>query len=89
MESLILLSLQDAWESLAAKPKVAGDAWGINAAVVGLLSSALYQPVFISVIVTPIDMACVTLSFFALRTMMVPIVMLVIGYGTIGLVSNL
>ena len=86
---LLVLSLQGAWESLAAQPKVAGAAWGINAAVVGLLLSALYQPVFISAVFTPIEMALVILGFFALRTMRVPIVMLVIGFGTIGMVSHL
>ena len=86
---LLVLSLQGAWESLAAKPKVAGATWGINAAVVGLLLSALYQPVFISAVTSPIEMALVILGFFALRTMSVPIVMLVIGFGAIGLVLPL
>ncbi len=86
---LLVLSLQGAWESLAAKPKVAGATWGINAAVVGLLLSALYQPVFISAVSSPVEMALVILGFFALRTMKVPIVMLVIGFGAIGLVSHL
>ncbi len=86
---LLVLSLQGAWESLAAKPKVAGAAWGINAAVVGLLLSALYQPVFISAVFAPIEMALVILGFFALRTMNVPIVLLVLGFGAIGLVLHI
>ncbi|WP_420597705.1 chromate efflux transporter, partial [Neptuniibacter sp.] len=44
---LLVLGLQGSWESLAHRPKVTGAVWGINAAVVGLLLSALYQPVFI------------------------------------------
>lgn len=86
---LLVLSLQGAWESLAAQPKVAGAAWGINAAVVGLLLSALYQPVFISAVSTPIEMALIILGFFALRTMSIPIVILVLGFGVIGLVLHL
>jgi chromate transporter len=86
---LLVLSLQGAWESLASKPKVAGASWGINSAVVGLLLTALYQPVFISAVTTPIEMALVILGFFALRTMSAPIVMLVIGFGLIGLVLPL
>lgn len=83
---LLVISLQGAWESLASKPKIAGATWGINAAVVGLLLAALYQPVFISAVSTPIEMALVILGFFALRTMSIPIVMLVIGFGVTGLV---
>jgi chromate transporter len=83
---LLVISLQGAWESLASKPKIAGATWGINAAVVGLLLAALYQPVFISAVSTPIEMALVILGFFALRTMSIPIVMLVIGFGITGLV---
>ncbi len=83
---LLVLSLQGAWESLAAQPKVAGAAWGINAAVVGLLLSALYQPVFISAVSMPIEMALVILGFFALRIMRVPIGILVLGFAAIGLV---
>jgi chromate transporter len=86
---LLVLSLQGAWESLASRPKVAGAAWGINAAVVGLLLSALYQPVFISAVSTPIEMSLVILGFFALRTMSIPIVLLVLGFGAIGLVLHL
>jgi chromate transporter len=86
---LLVISLQGAWESLASKPKIAGATWGINAAVVGLLLAALYQPVFISAVSTPIEMALVILGFFALRTMSIPIVMLVIGFGVFGLVLAL
>ena len=86
---LLVLSLRGAWESLAAQPKVAGAAWGINAAVVGLLLSALYKPVFISAVSTPIEMALVIIGFFALTTMRMPIVMLVLGFGAIGLVLHL
>lgn len=86
---LLVLSLQGAWESLASQQKVAGAAWGINAAVVGLLLSALYQPVFISSVSTPIEMALVILGFFALRIMNAPIVMLVFGFAAIGWVLQL
>lgn len=81
---LLLLSLQGAWESLAARPKVAGAVWGINAAVVGLLLSALYNPVFVSAVLTPTEMALVIVGFFALTAIRVPIVVLVLGFGVIG-----
>ncbi|MEY8205187.1 MAG: chromate efflux transporter [Bermanella sp.] len=83
---LLLLSLQGVWESLAAQPRVAGAAWGINAAVVGLLGAALYQPVFTSAVFGATDMALVMLGFFALRVLKVPIVWLVLGFVALGLV---
>jgi chromate transporter len=86
---LLVLSLQGAWESLAAQPKIAGAAWGINAAVVGLLLSALYQPVFVSAVTAPMEMALVIVGFFALRAMSVPIVFLVLGFAAIGLALHL
>lgn len=81
---LLIISLQSAWESLAAKPKVAGASWGINAAVVGLLISAFYQPVFTSAVSTATEMALVLIGFFALRIVKVPVVFLVISFGIIG-----
>jgi len=82
---LLVISLQGAWESLASKPKVAGAIWGINAAVVGLLMAALYQPVFISAVQAPHDMALVILGFFVLRVFKVPVLALVLGFILCGL----
>ena len=82
---LLVLSLQGVWESLAAKPKVAGAAWGINAAVVGLLFSALYQPVFTSAVSSSMEMALVILGFFLLRVIKLPIVWLVLGFALVGM----
>lgn len=80
---LLVLSLQGAWQNLASKPKIAGAAWGINAAVVGLLIAALYNPVFISAVFSPKDMAMILAGLFALRVMRVPIVYLVVGFGVV------
>ncbi len=81
---LLVLSLHSGWESLACRPRIAGAAWGINAAVVGLLLSALYQPVFISSVHSPLEMALVIAGFFALRGLQVPIVGLVVMFGLAG-----
>ncbi|HCQ02230.1 MAG TPA: chorismate-binding protein, partial [Candidatus Latescibacteria bacterium] len=82
---LLVISLQGTWETLTARPGISGAAWGINAAVVGLLMTALYRPVFISAVSTPVEMALVILGFFALRTMKIPIVALVMVFAAIGL----
>ena len=83
---LLVLGLQGAWESLAAKPVIAGAACGINAAVVGLLLAALYRPVFSSAVHSPTEMALVIAGFFALNRLRVPVLMLVISFALIGLV---
>ena len=83
---LLVLGLQGAWESLATKPAIAGAAWGINAAVVGLLLAALYRPVFSSAVHSPIEMALVIAGFFALNRLRVPVLTLVISFALIGLV---
>ena len=86
---LLVISLQDAWESLAVNPKVAGAIWGINAAVVGLLMAALYQPVFSSAVTQPLHMALVILGFFVLRAFKIPILLLVAGFIVAGLLLPL
>lgn len=83
---LLVLGLQGSWESLAHRPKVAGAVWGINAAVVGLLLSALYQPVFISSVSSGLDMALVIIGFFVLRTFKPPILFLVASFMVVGIV---
>ena len=86
---LLVISLQDAWESLAVNPKVAGVIWGINAAVVGLLVAALYQPVLSSAVTQPLHMALVILGFFVLRAFKIPILLLVAGFIVAGLLLPL
>jgi len=85
---LLVLSLQGAWESLATKPKIAGAVWGINAAVVGLLLSALYQPVFITSVTSGLDIALVIIGFFILQKFKPPILALVAGFAFFGVVQN-
>jgi len=86
---LLVLGLQGSWESLAHGPKVTGAVWGINAAVVGLLLSALYQPVFISSVSSGLDMALVIIGFFVLRTFKPPILLLVTSFAVLGYLSLL
>jgi len=81
---LLIYALQGAWASLAQNTRIAGAAAAINAAVVGLLASALYDPVFTSAVSQPLDMAIVVLGFFTLRVMKLPIIVLVISLSVIG-----
>lgn len=81
---LLVYGVSGAWQAWAEKPRVAGAIWGINAAVVGLLLSALFQPVFMSAVTNATDMAFVVLGFFALRVWKMPIVMLVLSFALLG-----
>ena len=85
---LLVLALSDAWRALAARPAMAGAVAGINAAVVGLLLAALYQPVFLSAVAGPRDLALVVLGFLAVRSGRVPLLALVVAMAALGLVIH-
>lgn len=85
---LLVLALSDAWRALAARPAMAGAVAGINAAVVGLLLAALYQPVFLSAVAGPRDLALVVLGFLALRSGRVPLLALVVAMAALSLVIH-
>ncbi|MGL5480749.1 MAG: chromate efflux transporter, partial [Aeromonas veronii] len=46
---------------------------GINAAVVGLLLAALYQPVWQSAVLVPSDLALAAIGFYLLRVLKLPV----------------
>lgn len=77
------------WQSLAQKPQVAGAVSGVNAAVVGLLVSALYQPVFTSAVNAPLDVALILAGFFLLKQLKLPIIWMVIAFIVAGFLSGL
>ncbi|MBY5992446.1 chromate efflux transporter [Ferrimonas balearica] len=76
---LLVLVLYHGWEALASRPRVAAAAAGINAAVVGLLLSALYQPVFISAVFDAADMAMVVVGLYLLKQRKLPILWLILA----------
>lgn len=81
---LLVLGLRKTWQSLMNKPRVQGAVWGINAAVVGLLIAALYQPVFISAVVDVKSMALVAVGLLALLVFRLPILWLVLSFALAG-----
>jgi len=74
---LLLLAVADIWQRLAQRPRLAGALTGINAAVVGLLLAALYQPVFVSAIDGATALALALLALVALRFLRCPVLVLV------------
>lgn len=77
---LLLLAVLKDWQILAAKPRVAGALAAVNAAVVGLLIAALYQPIFISAVEAPKDIAMLIVGVFLLKQLKLPIIALVLCF---------
>ena len=63
---LILMSALPNWHGLKARPTARAAMAGVNAAVVGLLASALYDPVWTSAVRSPPDFAVAAAGFAAL-----------------------
>ncbi|NOH64250.1 chromate efflux transporter [Vibrio sp. RE88] len=85
---LLLLGVLKNWQSLAKMPKVSGAVNGVNAAVVGLLVAALYQPVFTSAVMSPIDISFVLVGFYLLKQLKLPIVWMVIFFMAAGIAGG-
>lgn len=73
---LLLWAMGPCWQNWLAHPRLAGAVAGINAAVVGLLLAALYQPVWQSAVLAPTDLALAAVGFYLLRALRLPILAL-------------
>lgn len=80
---LLIVGALPFWDSLRNNPKVKGAVMGVNAAVVGILISALYNPIWTSSILTPIDFAFASILFSMLVYWKLPS-WLVVLTGVIG-----
>lgn len=60
---LLVIGALPFWDGLRARPAFQSTLRGINAAVVGLLLAALYDPVWTSAIRTPVDLALALAAF--------------------------
>lgn len=63
---LLVIAALPHWQSLRARSSTAALFAGVNAAVVGLLATALYSPVWTSAVRAPIDFAIAVIGFFLL-----------------------
>jgi chromate transporter len=63
---LVLVGVLPFWHHLRAQPNAQAAMRGINAAVVGLLGSALYNPVWVSAVREPADFAVAAVGFVLL-----------------------
>jgi len=60
---LLLSGILPLWQMLARHPAAARAIAGVNAAVVGLLGAALYDPVWTSAVIAPVDVAIALVGF--------------------------
>ena len=84
---LILMAALPFWHGLSGHPRARAAMAGVNAAVVGLLASALYDPVWTSAIKRPADFVIVAAGFAALVAWRAPplIVVALIAAAGVGL----
>lgn len=86
---LLLLGLLKNWQALSAIPEIHGALTGVNAAVVGLLFAALYQPIFTSAVHSSFDAASLLLGFVLMKTLRLPIPVLVAYFSAFGILLSL
>lgn len=82
--ALLILGGLPFWEKLRTMPLAQRALLGVNAAVVGLLAAALYDPVFTEGVTSPTAMAIAAASFVALTAWNVPAWAVVITAGVAG-----
>ena len=81
---LIVLAALPFWHGLRANPTAQAAMRGANAAVVGILSLALYDPVFKSAVLSPLDFALALAGFVALVSWKVSPIWVVVALAAAG-----
>ena len=86
---LLLAGALPFWDGLRARPLAQAGMRGINAAIVGMLGAALYDPVWTGAILRPTDFALALLGFVLLVVWRAPPLLVVtigaVGGGVLGL----
>lgn len=81
------------WDMVRARPLAQAAMRGANAAVVGILGAAFYDPVWTSAVLAPVDFALALAGFLLLTVWKLPpwtVVVLLVAFGTIsGLVGEI
>ena len=72
------------WETLRRRVRIQAALMGVNAAVVGILLSALYQPVWTSAILKPSDFCLAVIAFVALMYWKIAPLLVVVGTAAIA-----
>ncbi len=84
---LLVYGMLPFWDAMRTRPAAQAAMRGTNAAVVGILGAALYNPVWTSAVVTPRDFALALGGFLLLTVWKLPpwiVVVLLAGAGTLS-----
>lgn len=81
---LLVAGVLPFWESLRQNRHIRAALSGVNAAVVGLLLAALYNPVFISTVRKPLDIVWVLVTLVALMGLKIPSWLVVVISALVG-----
>ncbi|GIP53851.1 chromate transporter [Paenibacillus vini] len=85
---LLVIGALPFWDSLRRKPIIQGALVGVNAAVVGILLAALYDPIWTSSILAPADFALASILFIMLVFWKTPPWVVVITGALGGVIIN-
>ncbi|WP_428552701.1 chromate efflux transporter [Pseudomonas edaphica] len=86
---LLVMGAMPFWESLRRSPRTQAALAGLNAAVVGLLLAALYQPVWTSAIFSARDFGLALIALVALMVWKLPPWLVVLGSAGVGWLLSL
>jgi chromate transporter len=85
---LLVIGVLPFWQALRGKPFAQSALAGVNAAVVGLLLAALYNPVWLAAIMGPLDFAVALAAFLLLAVWKTPpwavVVLCAVAGGLLG-----
>jgi chromate transporter len=84
---LLVYGMLPFWDTIRTRPAAQAAMRGSNAAVVGILGAALYNPVWISAVLTPRDFALALAGFLLLTVWKVPpwiVLVLLAGAGVLA-----
>lgn len=85
---LLVIGALPFWDTLRRKPIIQGALVGVNAAVVGILLAALYDPIWTSSILAPADFALASILFIMLVFWKTPPWVVVIAGALGGVIIN-
>ena len=83
---LVLLGTLPFWDAIRKRPSAQAAMSGVNAAVVGILAAALYNPVWTSAVKTPGDFGVALIGFVLLTMWRAPPLLVVVISGLGGVV---
>lgn len=83
--ALLLVGVLPFWRTLAGRASVRAGMMGANAAVVGVLGAALYNPVWTSAVIRPIDAVLAAAAFVALTVGRIAPVWVVAAATAVGM----